>query len=118
MNRRKFMTLVGVGLADRSRLATYGASDGWRTFELKTRVEVLHPSGRTRAWLPEVLIRNTPFQRSLATDVSVEGGPTDVLKRGEDALGIIVAEFPANVRPTVTLTSRVATKDYAVDLTS
>jgi transglutaminase-like putative cysteine protease len=118
MNRRNFMTLVGVGLADGPRLATYGASDGWRTFELETRVEVLHPSDRTRVWLPEVLIRNTPFQRSLATDVSVEGGTTDVLKRGEDALGIIVAEFPANVRPTVTLTSRVATKDYAVDLTS
>jgi transglutaminase-like putative cysteine protease len=33
-----------------------------------------------------------------------------------DGLGIIAAEFPAGVKPVVTLTSRVATKNYAVDL--
>ena len=35
-----------------------------------------------------------------------------------DALGIIVAEFPAGVKPVLTLTSRVATRNYAVDLSA
>jgi transglutaminase-like putative cysteine protease len=33
-----------------------------------------------------------------------------------DGLGIISAEFPAGVKPVLTLTSRVATRNYAVDL--
>jgi transglutaminase-like putative cysteine protease len=33
-----------------------------------------------------------------------------------DALGIIAAEFPAGVKPVLTHSSRVATRDYAVDL--
>jgi hypothetical protein len=32
-----------------------------------------------------------------------------------DALGIIAAEFPAGVKPILTVTSRIATKDCAVD---
>jgi transglutaminase-like putative cysteine protease len=35
-----------------------------------------------------------------------------------DALGIIAAEFPAGVKPILTATSRVATKNYAVDLSA
>ena len=35
-----------------------------------------------------------------------------------DALGIIAAEFPAGVKPVLTLTSRVATRDYVVDLSA
>jgi transglutaminase-like putative cysteine protease len=35
-----------------------------------------------------------------------------------DALGIIAAEFPAGVRPILTVTSRIATKNCAVDLSA
>jgi hypothetical protein len=35
-----------------------------------------------------------------------------------DALGIIAAEFPAGVRPILTVTSRIVTKDCAVDLSA
>jgi transglutaminase-like putative cysteine protease len=35
-----------------------------------------------------------------------------------DALGIIAAEFPAGVKPVLTVTSRVATRDYMVDLSA
>jgi transglutaminase-like putative cysteine protease len=117
MNRRNFIRFAGAALASGRDIAAHVASDGWRTFELKTRVEVLKPSGPTRVWVPEVLIRKTPFQRPLAHELSAEGGTTEVLKNSEDALGIITAEFPAGIRPIMTLTSRVATKNYAVELT-
>jgi transglutaminase-like putative cysteine protease len=117
MNRRNFMRLMGPALVNGRQLTGDVTSDGWRTFELKTRVEVLRPSGPTRVWLPEVLIRNMPFQRSLAQEVSAEGGKTEVFKNSVDALGIVTAEFPAGIKPVMTLTSRVATKNYAVEFT-
>ena len=50
------------------------ADDGWRTFEVTTRVEILKPSGATRVWLPAVLIRETPFQKTLSNEFSAESG--------------------------------------------
>jgi transglutaminase-like putative cysteine protease len=35
-----------------------------------------------------------------------------------DTLGIIAAEFPVGVKPVLTVTSRIATKNYAVDLSA
>jgi transglutaminase-like putative cysteine protease len=89
---------------------------GWRTFEVITRVEVLKPSGPTRVWLPAALLGETPFQRTLANDFNAEGGTAKLEENTADALGIVTAEFPAGAKPVVTLTSRIATKDYEVDL--
>ena len=88
----------------------------WRTFEVTTRVEVLKPSGTTRVWLPAALLGATPFQRTLANDFKAEGGTAELVENKADVLGIVVAEFPAGVKPAVTLTSRIITRDYEVDL--
>src|SRR6202040_2468969 len=47
-----------------------------------------------------------------------EGGTARMVESKTDALAIIAVEFPAGVRPILTVTSRIATKDCAVDLTS
>jgi len=88
----------------------------WRTFEVTTRVEVLKPSGTTRVWLPAALLGATPFQRTLANDFKAEGGTAELVENKADVLGIVVAEFPAGVKPAVTLTSRITTRNYEVDL--
>ena len=41
-----------------------------------------------------------------------------MIQNKADALGIVAAEFPAGVKPVLTLTSRIATRDYAVDLSA
>ncbi len=46
------------------------------------------------------------------------GGTAEIVESKADALGIIAAEFPAGVKPVLTVTSRVATKNYAVDLST
>ena len=69
-------------------------------------------------WLPAALISETPFQKTLANKFSAEGGTAKIVESKADALGIIAAEFPAGVKPVLTLTSRVATKNYAVDLSA
>jgi len=126
MNRRDFLRSAGVVSAGAAfpKVASLfareasAASDGWRTFEVATRVEVLQPSGATRIWLPAALTRATPFQRTLANSFHGEGGTAKIVESKPDSLGIVAAEFPAGARPALTLTSRIATKDCAVDLSS
>ena len=124
MNRRDFLRTAGVvsaGLAfpESGRLFAQAASSGggWRTFEVTTRAEVLKPNGPTLVWLPAPFV-NEPFQKTLDNKFTAEGGTADHIERRQDALGIVFAKFPAGVKPAVTLTSRIQTKDFAVDLSS
>jgi transglutaminase-like putative cysteine protease len=122
VNRRDFLRSAGavstaVAFPNAERLLADDAISGtWRTFEVTTRVEVLKPSGATRVWLPAALLIETPFQKTLSNKFSADGGSARVVEGKADGLGIVAAEFPAGVMPVLTLTSRVATKNYAVDL--
>src|SRR4029077_472742 len=124
MNRRVFLQsggIVSVSLAFAKPECLFSAVttlDRWRTFQVTTRVEVLKTSGTTRVWVPAALIRETPFQKTLTNTFNCEGGTAKIVESKTDALGIIAAEFPAGVRPILTVTSRIATKDCAVDLTA
>ena len=122
MNRRDFLRSAGIASASlvlpgTTRLfAGSSAPHGWRTFEVTTHVEVLASSGAARIWLPAALVSETPYQRTLANHFHAEGGTAQMVESKTDALGIVAAEFPAGVKPVLTLTSRVATRNYAVDL--
>src|SRR5580692_4805702 len=124
MNRRDFLHSAAVASASLTLpktallFADTSAPSNWRMFELTTRVEVLTPSGATRVWLPAALIGKTPYQRTLTNLFSAEGGTAKIVQSNADALGIVVAEFPAGVKPVLTLTSRIATRDYAIDLSA
>src|ERR1700674_813876 len=122
MNRRDFLRSVGIASASLAlpgtrRLFAESAMPGhWRTFEVTMRVEVLTSPAATRVRLPAALIGETPFQRTLANRFRAEGGVAKMVESKTDALGIVAAEFPAGVKPVLTLTSRTATTNYAVDL--
>ena len=125
MKRRDFLRsagMVSAGLAfpeaAKRLFAADGSAGGWRTFELTTRVELLNPSGITRIWLPAALISRTPFQKTLANTFHAEGGSAKMTESKADALGIVFAEFPAGAKPVLTLTSRMATKNIAVDVSA
>jgi transglutaminase-like putative cysteine protease len=93
-------------------------SGSWHTYEVNTRVEVLKLSGTTRIWLPAALIGQTPFQKTLANTFIADGGKAKLVESQADSLGIIAAEFPAGVKPVLTLTSRISTKNCTVDLSA
>jgi len=124
MNRRDFLRSAGavsaaLAFPETGRLlAQAAAPDAWRTFEVTTSVQVLNPSGMTRIWLPAALVSPTPFQKTIANDFKAEDGTAKLVESKADTLGIIAAEFPAGVKPILTVTSRVATKNYAVDLSA
>jgi transglutaminase-like putative cysteine protease len=124
MNRRDFLRSAGIASASlalpkSARLFAQSITPNhWRTFELTTRAEILTSSGTTRVWLPTALIEETPYQRTLANRFNAEGGTAKMVESKADALGIVTAEFPAGVKPVLTLTSRIATRNYAVDLSA
>jgi transglutaminase-like putative cysteine protease len=126
MKRRDFLRSVGVAsaalaLPTAGRLfaddAAPAITNGWRTFEITTRVEVLNPTGETRVWLPAALMATTPYQRTVSNKFEAEGGKGHLVAASKaDALGIVAATFPAGVKPVLTLTSQVQTRNIAVAL--
>jgi transglutaminase-like putative cysteine protease len=94
----------------------FADSTAWRIYEVTTRVEVLKPAGITHIWLPAALIRNTPFQKTLANKFHAEEGTAKFTENKQDALGIVSATYPEHARPVLTLSSRVSLKNYSVDI--
>ncbi len=121
MNRREFLrssgaVYAGVAFPGMESLRAENALSGrWRTFDVTARVEILKSSGATRVWLPVPVITATPFQNTLFNRYRADGGTAVIGKSKADALGIIAAQFPAGAKPVLTLKTRVATKDYAID---
>jgi transglutaminase-like putative cysteine protease len=124
MNRRNFLRANGsicAGLALTKALpvlADTPSASGWRTFEVVTRVELLKPERESHIWLPAPLIRDTPYQKTISAEFKAEGGTASLSSDEQNALGIVSAAYPANSKPALTLTSRVSTKNHAVDLSS
>ena len=132
MKRRDFLRSTGIFsaslvFAKRGRLfardtaldATHNTTnDQWRTFEVTTRAEVLKPSGATRIWLPAPLISESPFQKTLSINFQPDAGTAKMIQNELESLGIIAAEYPSGVKPVLTFTTRITTKNYVVDLSA
>jgi hypothetical protein len=102
----------GAASAERSQSL---ATEGWRLFEITTHVHVQNASGVTRAWLPTPLV-GMPYQQTLGDTYQAEGGRVVMVESEE--LDLLYAEWAAGADPILNLTSRVATRDHAVDLTT
>jgi transglutaminase-like putative cysteine protease len=124
MNRRDFLRANGSICAGWTfsravpALADSLSAAKWRTFEVVTSVELLKPDGASHIWLPAPLIHNTPYQNTISTRFSAKDGTAALTNDKQTALGIVSAKYAANAKPALTLTNRVALKNYAVDLSS
>jgi transglutaminase-like putative cysteine protease len=124
MNRRDFLranSSICAGWALSTAIPVLGdtpSAGAWRTFEVVTTVELLKPNGIAHIWLPAPLIRNTPYQNTISTRFTAKSGTATLSKDEQSALGIVSATYAANAEPTLSLTSRVALKNYVVDLSS
>lgn len=122
MHRRDFLRIAGLAPSSLllpaavSRAYAQSPADRWRTFEVTTRVEVLAPAGRTRVWLPTPLTVDTPYQKSLGSTFNAEGASGSASSDPAWGLGMVWAEWPEGAKPVITLVSRFATRDVAVDL--
>ncbi|MEP7156754.1 MAG: transglutaminase domain-containing protein [Betaproteobacteria bacterium] len=125
MNRRNFLKTSASApalLATTSLLpcaissAIAQGNSAWRVFEVTTRVEVLKPVGVTRVWLPVPLVNDTGYQKSLGNQWNAEGGQAAFSQDAMSSTGIVSAEWAIGAKPVLTLTSRFATLNRAIDL--
>ena len=117
MKRRAFLQAAGLVPVQSLLLqADTRTSSSWRTFEVTTRVEVRNPTGATRLWVPAALHGETAYQKTLSNTFHAEGGAAHLVTDRADALAMVAAEFSEGVKPVVTVTSRVATRNWSVDL--
>lgn len=123
MQRREFL-LTSAALAagawwPASRaLAAFDPSpdNGWRSFEVTHEVEVLKPKGATRVWLPLPSVQADDWIRLAGSRWQGNAASARLLHDPEYGAEMLYAEWTADAQPTLTVTSRVATRDRAVDL--
>jgi transglutaminase-like putative cysteine protease len=122
MNRRNFLQEASVlsGAfafpARKSSAAHELTSAKWRSFEVTTHIEVLKLAGITRLWAPAALVRQTPFQKTIGNTFHCNAGVARTIRNSAEPLEVIAAEFPPGVRPILTLTGQVRTRNWTVDL--
>src|SRR5574341_28988 len=117
MERRLFLK-SSAAIAAASALPWRGvtaAEQGWRSYEVTTRVEILKPQGVSRAWLPLPLVQETAWQRSLGNQWSGNAARAEVLSDGKYDATMLYADWTGDT-PVIELVSRFATRDRAVDL--
>jgi transglutaminase-like putative cysteine protease len=113
MDRRTFLKTAAAFSA--TAVAPFGraAEQPWRTFEVRTRVELLQGSA-ARIWVPVPTI-NTDYQNVLDHNFSAEGGKAEIIEGDGRDPGILYAEFKGRQQPSVELVSRFSTRDRALD---
>ena len=124
MDRRDFLRFTGAasagmalpGISLAAMETPVSPQDKWRVFEVVTQVEVIKPKGATRVWLPTPLTQDSRYLKSLGNTWSANGGNIGFTEDPKFGAGIVWAEFPEGVQPALTLTSRFATHNVAVDL--
>jgi transglutaminase-like putative cysteine protease len=119
MNRRNFvrtgMAATGLALADRLGLLAQAETPAWRVFEITTRVQVQHPRGATRVWLPTPLAV-APYQKTMGDTYHPGGGTAVMIETNANEPDILGCSWDEGVDPVLILVSRVATTEYAVNL--
>ncbi len=89
---------------------------GWRMFDVTTRVEVLQAEGTTRAWLPLPSVQEEDWIRNLGNLWQGNALTARLLRNPETGAEMLYAEWAPGAHPIIEVTSRVATRDRAIDL--
>src|SRR5947207_15934522 len=117
MDRRTFLKTGSVSLAAVSLMRPWTAiaaepsgETKWRTFEVTSRVEIIKPSGVSRAWVPMPLMPDTDYQKSLGQSWTGNAAIMRVYRDEKYGSGIFYAEWPAgDSAPAVEVITRCAT---------
>ncbi len=87
----------------------------WRTFELTTTVNVAEPKGATQLWLPVPDVEGD-YQRPLDNSWTTNASQARLVADPVRGVRMLHAEFAAGTpAPTLVLTSRLQTRNRAVD---
>ncbi len=122
--RRTAFAAGAVAAAGRSALAqeregfsraSIAQADRWRVFEITTRVEVLQASPTTRVWLPTPLAI-APYQKTFGDTYHAAAGRAVMIEADANDPDILAGMWEDGNPAVLTLTSRVTTRNHAVNL--
>jgi transglutaminase-like putative cysteine protease len=124
MQRREFLltsaalTAGAVWPASRA-MAAFNPSpeNGWRTFEVTMRVEVLKPEGATRVWLPLPSVQEKDWIRPMGNLWQGNAASAQLVRNPDYGAEMLYAEWADGDKPVLEVTSRIATRDRFLDLT-
>ena len=107
--------LPRIGLADGTFAPAPGA---WRTFDILTRLEIGQPGGGAQAWVPLPSVNERDWFRSGDSTWKTNAAKAEMVRDptyGAGMLHLVWAETEPG--PVVEVTSRISTRDRAIDLT-
>ncbi len=88
----------------------------WRTFQVLTRLEIVKPVGKTQAWIPVPAVNEPGWFKSLGS-AWTSNGRAALAREPTYGAEMLHVEWPEGERsPVIEVTSRIATRDRAVDL--
>lgn len=104
MNRRSFLRLTsaaaaGLALPKLGHALEAPLDANWRVFEVTTHVELLHPKGVSRAWVPLPLAVDTDFQKSLGNTWDAKAGRTSFEHDTRYGVTLVSAEWAEESNP-------------------
>lgn len=125
MDRRDFLKsaaavtfAAALPQAARADVAFAPKPDAWRSFDLVTRIAIDDPQGRMQAWIPLPSVNEAEWSR--AGDSTWKGNAAKVERVRDTRYGAEMLHVTWNddeIDPTIEVTSRIATRDRAIDLT-
>jgi transglutaminase-like putative cysteine protease len=123
MQRREFLLssaalAAGVAWPDKG-MAAFNPSpeNGWRTFEVTLRVEVLKPEGATRVWLPLPSVQDKDWIRPMGNLWQGNAATVQLMRNPDYGADMLYAKWADGENPVLEVTSRIAARDRAIDLT-
>jgi transglutaminase-like putative cysteine protease len=115
MNRRLFLKSTGAATLA-SALPWHAAlgAEGWRTYEITSRVEVLAPRGASRAWIPLPMSDETSWHKAVGNAWGGNATQARILNDGKYGVGMLYAEWSSGqAMPVIEVTSGFMTRERA-----
>ena len=109
------LSLPGIA---RSEILFAPKPEGWRSYEVRTRLQLSDATGPAKAWVPIPAMDEPAWFRAVETSWTVRGGSASLARDPKYGAEMVVAEWHGRDPAVLELTSRFSTRDRAVDLSS
>lgn len=88
----------------------------WRSFEIKTHVEILEPAGATQAWIPVPAVNEPAWFRSEGSEWSTNAKTAELVRDAKYGAEMLHVSWSNGEKaPGVEIVSRISTQDRSTD---
>ncbi|MCP5268706.1 MAG: transglutaminase domain-containing protein [Zoogloeaceae bacterium] len=88
----------------------------WRTYELKTEINILQAGSGTRLWLPLAMYKDTSWQRTLSHSWQGNFLKAGIYRDPVAEMEVFTAEWADGITPSLAISSQIETQDRHFDV--